>query len=48
MFMRLKIIEREQNLNVENDLCTILFNQPVLPESENDLDEDWYVIMLSI
>jgi len=48
MFMRLKIIERERNLDIENDLSTILFNQPVLPESENDLDEDWYVIILLI
>ncbi|EZA61165.1 Thioredoxin domain-containing protein 3-like protein [Ooceraea biroi] len=42
MFMRLKFVEGERDLDVENHLCTILFNQPALPESEDDWNEECY------
>lgn len=42
MFIRLKIVEGRKNLDVHNHLCNILFNEPTLPESDDNLNEDWY------
>lgn len=44
MFMRLKIIEGRKNLEVHNYLCSILFNEPTLPETDECFNEEWYVI----
>ncbi|XP_025161018.1 uncharacterized protein LOC105190316 isoform X1 [Harpegnathos saltator] len=42
MFMRLKIVETREDLDVHNYLFSLLFNQPMLPESEDDPSEDCY------
>ncbi|XP_032681265.1 uncharacterized protein LOC116848845 isoform X4 [Odontomachus brunneus] len=42
MVMRLRIVDEKKNLDVHNYLFSILFNQPTLPESEDDLSEDCY------
>ncbi|KAL6264245.1 hypothetical protein P5V15_004333 [Pogonomyrmex californicus] len=42
MFMRLKIVEERNNLDIHNQLCNILFNESTLSESEDSLNEDCY------
>ncbi|XP_025264243.1 uncharacterized protein LOC105252783 [Camponotus floridanus] len=42
MFIRLKIIEGRKNLEVHNYLCSILFNEPTLPETDECLNEECY------
>ncbi|KAL0120958.1 hypothetical protein PUN28_008580 [Cardiocondyla obscurior] len=42
MFMRLKIVEGKKNLDVHEHLCSILFNESNLPESEDNLNEECY------
>ncbi|XP_012233294.1 thioredoxin domain-containing protein 3-like [Linepithema humile] len=44
MFMRLKIVEGRKDVDVHSHLCTIVFNQSTLPESEEDLNEDCFAV----
>ncbi|EFN66751.1 Thioredoxin domain-containing protein 3-like protein [Camponotus floridanus] len=46
MFIRLKIIEGRKNLEVHNYLCSILFNEPTLPETDECLNEECYEVFV--